>query len=76
MVRPTGKTSTFIFPQIPNLSFCTLSITVKFTDSHTTERGEFVHPLTALFASLPPLTKGSLNLRMAYIPGVSTISEE
>lgn len=51
MVCPTRKTSTFIFLQIPNLSFCTVSITVKFIDSHTTKLREFVLPLTALLAS-------------------------
>lgn len=76
MVCPTRKTSTFIFLQIPNLSFCTVSITVKFIDSHTTKLREFVLPLTALFTSSPPLTKGSLNLRMAYVSGVYTVSED
>lgn len=76
VVCPTRKTSTFIFLQIPNLSFCTVSITVKFINSHTTKRGKFVLSLTALLASSPPLTKGSLNLRMAYVSGVYTVSED
>lgn len=44
VVCPTRKTSTFIFLQIPNLSFCTVSITVKFIDSHTTKPRKFVLP--------------------------------
>lgn len=61
------------FPTSPSAQW---GISVKFIDSPTTTRGEFVLPLNALFASSPPLTKGSLSLRTASISGVDTVSED
>lgn len=44
--------------RFPTSTSAQCGISVKFIDSPTTTRGEFVLPLNALFASSPPLTKG------------------
>lgn len=76
VVRPTRKTSTFTFLQIPNLSFCTVRHQCQVHRLSHNQAGRICAPLTALFASSPPLTKGSLSLRTASISGVDTVSED